>query len=315
MADAARPHPSRPGLLARAWDSDVAYSFRSSPVTILSALVALLLILAAILAPWIAPQNPFDPSQLDLTEGFSKPMEPNEITGRTFWFGTDPQGRDMVSAILYGSRVSLLVGVASVLFSMVVGIGLGLVAGYVGGRTEALIMRVADIQLSFPAILVALLVFGVFRGVVPPSQQEDMTLIVLIVAIGLSNWAQYARTVRATTMVERGKVYVDAARLIGRHPFVIMLRHVLPNVMGPVLVIATINLALAIITEATLSFLGSGMPDTMPSLGTLIRIGNNYLFSGEWWIVAFPGIALATLVLAINLLGDWLRDALNPKLR
>jgi peptide/nickel transport system permease protein len=221
----------------------------------------------------------------------------------------------MLSAILYGSRISLLVGFASVVFSMVIGIGLGLVAGYVGGRTEALIMRIADIQLSFPAILVALLVFGVARGIIPPSQQEDATLLILIVAIGISNWAQYARTVRATTLVERGKVYVDAARLIGLRPLVVMVQHVLPNVTGPVLVIATINLALAVIEEATLSFLGVGMPPTQPSLGTLIRVGQQFLFSGEWWILFSPALALILLALSINLLGDWLRDVLNPKLR
>ena len=303
------------GALARAWDSDVVWSFRHSPVAILSALVALVLILAALLAPVIAPQNPFDPSQLDLSDGFSRPLVPNEITGRVFLLGTDPQGRDMISAILYGARVSLLVGFASVLFSVVVGVTLGLVAGYVGGRTEAVIMRVADIQLSFPAVLVALLVFGVARGLIPPAQQEQATLLVLVVAIGLSFWAQYARTVRATTLVEKGKVYVDAARLIGLKPFVIMLKHVLPNVTGPVLVIATINLALAIIEEATLSFLGVGMPPTQPSLGTLIRIGQQFLFSGEWWILFSPALALILLALSINLLGDWLRDVLNPRLR
>jgi peptide/nickel transport system permease protein len=303
------------GVLARAWDSDIAWSFRHSPVTIVSAAVALVMILAAVFAPMVALQDPFNPANLDLTEGFTPPMTPNEITGRTFLLGTDPQGRDMASAILYGARVSLLVGFASVVFSMVIGITLGLVAGYLGGRTEALIMRVADIQLSFPAILVALLVFGIFRGVVPPAQQEQMTLLVLIVAIGLSNWAQYARTVRATALVEKSKVYVDAARLIGLSPFVVMVKHVLPNVTGPVLVIATINLALAIIEEATLSFLGVGMPPTQPSLGTLIRIGQQFLFSGEWWILFSPAIALILLALSINLLGDWLRDVLNPKLR
>ena len=316
VAAASGAVPASPrGALARAWDSDVLWSFRHSPVAIVSSLVALALILAAVLAPAIAPQNPFDPAQLDLSDGFSRPLVPNEITGRLFLLGTDPQGRDMVSAILYGARVSLLVGFASVLFSVVVGVSLGLVAGYVGGRTEALIMRVADIQLSFPAVLVALLVFGVFRGVVPPAQQEDATLIVLVVAIGLSFWAQYARTVRATTLVEKGKVYVDAARLIGLKPFVVMLKHVLPNVTGPVLVIATINLALAIIEEATLSFLGVGMPPTQPSLGTLIRIGQQFLFSGEWWILFTPALALVLLALSINLLGDWLRDVLNPRLR
>ena len=305
----------RPGFVVRSWDSDILWSFRHSPVAIVSAVVALVLILAAVFAPLIAPQNPFDPAQLDLSDGFSEPMVPNEITGRIFVLGSDPQGRDMFSAILYGSRVSLLVGFASVIFSMTIGITLGLMAGYLGGRVEALIMRIADVQLSFPAILVALLVFGVARGVIPPSQQEDATLIVLIVAIGISNWAQYARTVRATTLVEKSKVYVDAARLIGLRPFVVMIKHVLPNVTGPVLVIATINLALAIIEEATLSFLGVGMPPTQPSLGTLIRIGQQFLFSGELWILASPALALILLALSINLLGDWLRDVLNPRLR
>lgn len=307
--------PRKPGRLARAWDSDLAYSFRSSPVTMLASLMGLVLVLAAVAAPLIAPYDPFDPASLDLSDGFSKPMEPNEITGKVFLLGSDAQGRDIFSAILYGSRVSLIVGAASVLFSLVLGVGLGLVAGYVGGRTEALIMRVADIQLSFPAILVALLVFGVARGLIPPAMQERMTLLVLVTAIGLSNWAQYARTVRGSTLVEKNKVYVDAARLIGLKAWPVMLKHVLPNVAGPVLVIATINLALAVIEEATLSFLGVGMPPTQPSLGTLIRFGQQYLFSGEWWILLFPSLVLILLALSINLFGDWLRDALNPKLR
>ena len=304
-----------PGRFARAWQSDFLWSFRRSPVAVLSLAVVVLFVGASVLAPWLAPQNPFDPAQLDLMDGLTPPMTANEITGRTFWLGTDPQGRDMVSAILYGSRISLLVGFASVLFSMTIGISAGLLAGYLGGRIDAFLMRIADVQLSFPAILVALLVFGIFRGVVPPARQEEATLYVLIVAIGLSNWAQYARTVRATTRVEKGKVYVDAARLIGLRPLIIMAKHVLPNVTGPVLVIATINLALAIIEEATLSFLGVGMPPTQPSLGTLIRVGQGFLFSGELWILAFPALALILLSLAINLLGDWLRDALNPRLR
>jgi len=315
MTSAPLQEPASPGRLARAWDSDIAYSFRSSPVTVAATLLALLLVLAAVAAPLIAPYDPFDPASLDLSDGFSRPMEPNEITGKTFWLGSDAQGRDILSAILYGSRVSLLVGAASVLFSLVIGVGLGLVAGYVGGRTEALIMRVADIQLSFPAILVALLVFGVARGLIPPALQERMTLFVLVVAIGLSNWAQYARTVRGSTLVEKNKVYVDAARLIGLKAWPVMIKHVLPNVAGPVLVIATINLALAVIEEATLSFLGVGMPPTQPSLGTLIRFGQQYLFSGEWWILLFPSLVLVLLALSINLFGDWLRDALNPKLR
>ncbi len=305
----------RPGRLARAWDSDIAFSFRSSPVTVAATILALILVLAAIFAPWLAPYNPFDAASLDLSDGFSPPMQANEITGKTFWLGSDAQGRDILSAILYGSRVSLLVGAASVVFSLVIGVGLGLVAGYVGGRTEALIMRIADIQLSFPAILVALLVFGVARGLIPPAMLEQMTLFVLVIAIGLSNWAQYARTVRGSTLVEKNKVYVDAARLIGLRAWPVMLKHVLPNVTGPVLVIATINLALAVIEEATLSFLGVGMPPTQPSLGTLIRFGQQYLFSGEWWILLFPSLVLVLLALSINLFGDWLHDALNPRLR
>jgi peptide/nickel transport system permease protein len=208
-----------------------------------------------------------------------------------------------------------LVGIASVIFAIVLGVSLGLIAGYAGGKIDAFIMRVADVQLSFPAILIALLVFGVARGLIKPQYHEQAAIIVLIIAIGLSNWASYARTVRGSTMVEKSKEYVQAARVIGITPFGIMRRHLLPNVLGPVLVLATINIATAVITEATLSFLGVGVPPTQPSLGTLIRVGNDFLFSGEWWITIFPGAALVAMVLSINLLGDWLRDALNPKLR
>jgi peptide/nickel transport system permease protein len=301
--------------LRRTWDSDIGWSFRHSPVAIVSAIVSIVMILAAVLAPLFAPQDPFNPATLNLMEGLTPPGTPNEFTQKNFVFGSDSQGRDVFSAVLYGTQVSLLVGAASVLFSAVIGVLLGLMAGYIGGKTESIIMRVADIQLSFPAILIALLIFGVARGLIPPGQQEDATLILLILAIGLSNWAQYARTVRGSTMVEKNKEYVQAARVIGRSPFLIMVKHILPNVMGPVTVIATINLALAIIEEATLSFLGVGMPPTQPSLGTLIRVGQQFLFSGEWWILFFPAITLVILALAINLLGDWLRDALNPRLR
>jgi peptide/nickel transport system permease protein len=307
---AAKP-PSR---LYRMWDSDVFFSFRRSPVTIVAATVAFVLVLAAILAPWISPYNPFDPASLNLMDGFTAPNS-NSMMGNYFLLGSDHQGRDVLSTILYGSRVSLFVGVSATLFAMAIGISLGLTAGYVGGTIDSIIMRVADIQLSFPAILIALLIFGIARGIIPPSQQEGMAIWVLIVAIGLSNWAQFARTVRGATMVERQKDYVSAARIMGVHPLVILVRHVLPNVMAPVLVIATIGLALAIIEEATLSFLGVGVPPTQPSLGTLIRIGQQFLFSGEWWILFFPAITLVLLALAVNLLGDWLRDALNPRLR
>jgi peptide/nickel transport system permease protein len=310
------PLPRRqPGFLRSAWDSDLAWSFRRSPVAVMASIVAATLILAAVLAPWVAPYRPFDASTLNLMEGFSPPGEPSPVTGRIFLMGTDGQGRDVFSAILYGSRVSLLVGFASMLFSVVLGVSLGLIAGYVGGRTDALIMRIADIQLSFPAILIALLVFGVARGLIAPAYHEEAAIAVLIVAIGLSHWAQYARTVRGSTLVERNKDYVLAARVMGRSGAAIMGQHVLPNVVGPVLVIATINLALAVIEEATLSFLGVGVPPTQPSLGTLIRVGQQFLFSGEWWILFFPALTLVLLALSINLLGDWLRDALNPRLR
>ena len=299
----------------RLWDSDIGWSFRHSPVAIVAAFVALVLVLAAVFAPWIAPHQPFDAATLNLMEGFSPPGEPNPITGRTFMLGTDSQGRDVLSAILYGSRVSLLVGFASVLFSVALGVTLGLVAGYLGGRIDALIMRVADVQLSFPAILIALLVFGIARGLIGPAHHEQAAIGVLIVAIGLSHWAQYARTVRGSTLVEKNREYVQAALVMGRSKFSIMREHVLPNVMGPVVVIATINLAVAIIEEATLSFLGVGVPPTQPSLGTLIRVGQQFLFSGEWWILLFPSLALILLALSINLLGDWLRDALDPRLR
>ncbi|MCL4675442.1 MAG: ABC transporter permease, partial [Pararhodobacter sp.] len=297
------------------WDSDIAYSFRTSPVAIISGIVALAIVLAAALAPWIAPSNPFDPSSLNLMDGFTPPMQENAFTGNTFLLGTDNQGRDMLSAMLYGARISLFVGISAVLLAMVLGISAGLVAGYRGGWADAVLMRIADVQLSFPSILIALLIFGVARGIIPPAQRETMAIWVLIAAIGLSDWVQFARVVRGATMVEKNKEYVQAARVIGAHPFKILLRHILPNVMGPVLVIATIGLALAIIAEATLSFLGVGVPPTQPSLGTLIRIGQQYLFSGEWWILLFPALALLTLALAVNLLGDWLRDALNPRLR
>lgn len=302
-------------LLARILDSDIFHSFIRSPVTVMSAIVTVVMIVAALSAPLISPHNPFDPATLNLMEGFTPPMVANEFTGNVYWFGTDAQGRDIFSAILYGSRVSLLVGFAAVGLAAVLGITLGLMSGYLGGWVDALIMRIADVQLSFPAILIALLIFGVFKGIIPPAMQDQMAIYVLILAIGLSDWVQYARTVRSSTMAEKNKEYVQAARVIGVPAPLILLRHILPNVMGPVLVIATIGLALAIILESTLSFLGVGVPPTQPSLGTLIRVGQDYLFSGEWWIVLFPGMTLLILALSVNLLGDWLRDALNPRLR
>jgi peptide/nickel transport system permease protein len=269
---------------------------------------------AALFAPWIAPHNPFDLRTLNLLDALAPPAW---IEGgkAQYLLGTDDQGRDVLSAIMFGARISLLVGLASVVLAVVLGVSLGLLAGYAGGRIDAFIMRVADVQLSFPAILIALLIDGVARAALPRDAHGDVALAVLILAIGVSNWVQYARTVRGSTMVEKNKEYIQAARVIGVSPRAIMGRHLLPNVLGPVLVLATINIATAIITEATLSFLGVGVPPTQPSLGTLIRVGNDFLFSGEWWITIFPGVALVVMVLSINLLGDWLRDALNPKLR
>ncbi|HQR20971.1 MAG TPA: ABC transporter permease [Burkholderiaceae bacterium] len=300
--------------LARFLDSDVAYSFRRSPVAVGAALVAFILIVSAVFAHWVAPHNPFDLATLNLLDASLPPAW--EAGGNPkFWLGTDDQGRDILSAVIYGMQISLLIGVASVLVSVVMGVGLGLLSGYVGGRLDAFIMRVCDVMLSFPAILVALLIDGVARAILPRQSHGDLAFGVLILAIALSGWVQYARTVRGSTLVEKNKEYVQAARVIGVSPLRIMLKHVLPNVLGPVLVLATVHIATAIITEATLSFLGVGVPPTTPSLGTLIRIGNEFLFSGEWWITIFPGLALILLVLSVNLLGDWLRDALNPKLR
>jgi peptide/nickel transport system permease protein len=297
------------------WQSDFGWKFRHSPTAILSALVTLILVGAAIFAPVIAPYNPFDSASLNLMNGFSAPMAPNGFTGQVFLLGTDDQGRDVFSTILYGMRVSLFVGVLAVLFGLVLGVTLGLIAGYVGGRVDGFIMRVADIQLTFPAILVAMLIFGIAKGIIAPQYRDQMAIWVLIIAIGLSDWVPFARVVRGATMVEKNRDYVQAARLIGRKPVAIMVLHILPNVLNPILVIATISLALAIIAEATLSFLGVGAPPTQPSLGTLIRIGQTFLFSGEWWILLFPAATLLALALAVNSLGDWLRDALNPRLK
>jgi len=296
------------------WDHDLAWSFRRSPVTIVATALTLICVGAALFSPWLAPQNPFDAAALDLNAAFKPPawVEGGE---RGFLLGTDNQGRDILSTIMHGARISLGVGLASVALALVLGVSVGLLSGYLGGRLDAFLMRVADVQLSFPAILIALLIDGVARVALPTERHDEIAIPVLVLAIGLAGWVHYARTVRGSTMVEREKEYVQAARVIGRRPLAIMLSHVLPNVMGPVLVLATINIATAIITEATLSFLGVGVPATRPSLGTLIRVGNEFLYSGEWWITVFPGAALVVLVLSVNLLGDWLRDALNPRLR
>jgi len=309
------PPIARPSWLRRTWDSDLVWSFRHSPVAVVSLIISLTLIISATAAPLIAPHDPFNPATLNLMNGFTPPGAANAFTGDSFLLGTDSQGRDIFSTILFGMRISLFVGGVAVLFAMTLGMTLGLIAGYVGGWVDTVIMRVADIQLTFPPILVAMLIFGIAKGITPPEHRDQMAIWVLILAIGLSDWVQFARVVRGATLVERQKEYVQAARLIGRSQISIMLKHILPNVLNPVLVIATISLALAIIAEATLSFLGVGAPPTKPSLGTLISTGQQFMFSGEWWILVFPAITLLALALSINLLGDWLRDALNPRLR
>jgi len=300
-------------VLTRWLDSDVGYSFRTSPTAIVAAAIAFVCVFCSIFAGWVSPHNPFDLASLELSDARLPPAW--QEGGRlTYLLGTDDQGRDILSALIYGARISLVVGIVSVILSVLAGVALGLVAGFKGGWIDTFLMRVCDVMLSFPAILVALLIAGVGRAMFPAAH-ESVAFGVLIIAISLTGWVQYARTVRGSTMVERGKEYVQAARVTGVSPLRIMTRHVLPNVTGPVLVLATIQVATAIITEATLSFLGVGVPPTSPSLGTLIRVGNDYLYSGEWWITIFPGVMLVLIALSVNLLGDWLRDALNPRLR
>ena len=305
--------------LHRFFTGDLFYSFRRSPATVTAFVITVLLFAVALLAPWISPHDTANVSTLNLSDARLPPWGVADAVGThgssKFPLGTDDQGRDMLSAMMFGLRISLGVGFASVILAAVLGTALGLLSGYVGGPIDSLIMRIADVQLTFPAILIALMIDGIGAGVLPRGLHDEVKVYVLVLAIAASQWVQFARTVRGSTLVEKGKEYVQAARVIGVHPVLIMLRHVLPNVMGPVLVIGTLSLAIAVLTEATLSFLGVGVPVTQPSLGTLIRIGQQYLFSGEWWMTIFPSAVLVVLVLAVNLLGDWLRDALNPKLR
>lgn len=314
MSDLRETGDTPPGFWRRIVDSDVFYSFTRSPSAMIAAFVTLVAVTAAMLAPLIAPFDPFDPGQISLWDG---KLPPSWIEGgqEKYLLGTDNQGRDMLSTILYGGRLSIIGGLAAVALGMVLGVALGVISGYFGGVADTVIMRLADVQLTIPGILLAILINGVGRALLPLDMREDFAIYVVIVAIGLTDWPQFARVTRGATMVEANKEYVQAARVIDLPRWLIMARHILPNVMRPVLVLATIGLALAIIAEATLSFLGQGIPPTTPSLGTLIRVGNEYLFSGLWWITFFPAIALVVLVFAVNLLGDWMRDALNPKLR
>jgi peptide/nickel transport system permease protein len=299
--------------LARFARSDIGYSYLRSPGALLATLMLVVIVVAGFGAPLWAPQDILDPANLDLMAANTPPWSVNEFTGQFFVAGTDDQGRDVLSATLYGTRVSLLVGLAAVALSMTLGVTLGLVSGYFGGRVDTIIMRIADVQLSIPALLIALLIFGLTRSLLPPGARDTMAVYVLILAIGFSGWVSYARTVRGAVMVEKQREYVQAALMMGLPTRIVLVRHILPNVRRPIMVIATISLALAIITEATLSYLGAGLPATQPSLGTLIRSGQDFLFAGEWWILLFPAVTLLALALAINVLGDWLRDALNPR--
>lgn len=300
-------------MLSRFMKSDGVYYFLRSPAAIIAAIVAVAIIGGAMFAPWLATSNPYDLSSFSLMDGLQPPVW--QGGDPRFPLGTDDQGRDMVSSILYGARLSLLIGLMAMAIATVLGVGLGLAAGYYGGRFDAIVMRIADVQLALPAILTALLIDGISRGLLPAAMQQDLRVAVLTIAIALSLWVNFARTARASVFVERNKDYVQAAMIMGQHPLRVMLRHILPNIMGPLLVIMTVDLASAILLEATLSFLGIGLPADSPSLGTLIRIGMQFLLSGEWWILWVPTIFLVALVVSINVLGDFLRDIFNPRLR
>jgi peptide/nickel transport system permease protein len=316
MADPAASSPVAPrppSRLARLRDSDLWHSFRARPSAMFAAGLLVVLAVTAIIAPWITPQDPYDLAALELWNSEIPPIW-NAEGQWPFLLGTDVQGRDIYSAILYGSRISLVIGFASVILALAVGLTLGLIAGYFGGWVDNVIMRVGDVLLSMPFILIAILISAIASAALPPGLKSALAAPILIVAIAVPSWVQYARTVRASAMVERKKEYVQAARLIRVKSWRIMLHHILPNTLTPIMVAATLNFGLAILSEATLSFLGVGMPADQPSLGTLIRIGNQYLFSGLWWIVVFPAIQLCLIVLSVNMIGDWLRDALNPKL-
>ena len=301
-------------MINKIYDTDIGYSFFNSKIAIISSSIFLIIFLCSFLAEIVAPYDPFDPLNISLMDAFIPPVW-SEGGNANFFLGTDQQGRDMFSTMIYGSRISLIVGFSSIIFAMILGVSLGITAGYIGGRYETIVMRLTDVQLTIPSILMALLVDGIARAIISKSMHDEMAIYVLIFAIGISEWPQFARVTRASTLVEKNKEYISASKIIGISNILIMFKHILPNILRPILVIATIGLALAIITESTLSFLGVGIPPTTPSLGTLIRFGNNFLFSGEWWITFFPAIFLVVLALSINLLGDWMRDALNPKLK
>jgi peptide/nickel transport system permease protein len=283
----------------------IAQGFMEDRLAVLGLLVFLLIVAAALAAPWIAPQNPYDLAQLDIMDGGLPPGETSFSTGGAYWLGTDQQGRDMLSAILYGLRISLWVAFASLSVAITIGVTAGVAAAYFGGKIDTLIMRLVDLQLSFPAILIALILLAVLgRGI-------DKVILALVIV----QWAYYARTVRSSAIVERNKDYIEAARCLALSHQRIMFRHLLPNCLPPLIVVATVQIAQAIALEATLSFLGVGVPITEPSLGLLIANGYDYLLSGRYWVSLFPGIALVLTIVAINLVGDRLRDVLNPRLQ
>ena len=288
--------------------------FLISPAAIIAAAVAALIVFGAVFASWIALVNPYDLASFSLFDGLLPPVW-QEGANSKYLLGTDDQGRDMISSILYGARLSLIIGLSALAIAAVLGVGLGLAAGYYGGRFDVVVMRIADVQLALPAILTALLIDGIARGILPQAIQQELRVMVLTLAIALSLWVNFARTARASTFVEMNKEYVQAAIMMGQRPLRVMFVHILPNILGPLLVIMTVDLASAILLEATLSFLGIGLPADSPSLGTLIRIGMQFLLSGEWWILWIPTLVLVALVVSINILGDFLRDIFNPRLR
>lgn len=298
---------------SRMWNSNMGYSFRRNPVAVVSLAIFVFITMMSLLAPLIAPFDPYDPAQIDIMNSEYPPVWVDGADPQ-FMFGTDDQGRDLWSTILYGTRLSLLIGLCAVALQAFLGISIGLIAGYVGGRLDSLLMRLADIQLSFSTLMVAIIFLAVTQAMFGSETFNQYAVYFLIAVIGVAEWPQYARTVRATVLAEKKKEYVDSARVLGFGPLRIMVRHILPNSLSPIFVISTVQVANAIISEASLSFLGLGMPPSQPSLGSLISSGFDYIFSGSWWITAIPGVVLVVLVLVINLLGDWMRDVLNPKL-
>lgn len=292
--------------------SDFMYYFLKDKVAMFCFAVFVVYDLAAIFAPWIAPHNPYDPSTYDIMDAETPPVWMSDDS--SFLLGTDNQGRDILSTILYGSRVSLCIGIFAVALQLVIGVVVGLIAGYAGGKTDNILMRLADIQLSFSTMMIAIIISAIFQAMLGGDFYSKYAILMLVVIIGISEWPQYARTVRASVLSEKKKEYVEAAKVMGFKAPRIMFRHILPNCLSPILVISTVQVANAIMSEAALSFLGLGMPVDKPSLGSLISIGFNYIFSGSWWITAFPGLCLVVLVLVINMLGDWLRDLFNPKI-